>query len=106
MNGRGGDSSASSTGSMGFALSPVTPATPVVRRIAIVDFDIHHGNGTEEIIRNLSPRTVAMPLPPSWAPRTFESYRPWLDETDPDEVRGDEKGAGVGGGAGGGIGLY
>ena len=77
MNGRGGDASASSTGStgsmgsmgssMGFALSPVPPAAPVapvVRRIAIVDFDIHHGNGTEEIIRNLSPRTVAMPLPP------------------------------------------
>ena len=29
--------------------------------------------------------------PPSWAPRTFDSYRPWLDETDPDEVRGEEK---------------
>ena len=27
-------------------------------RIAIIDFDIHHGNGTEEIVRNLKPREV------------------------------------------------
>lgn len=28
-----------------------------IRRIAIVDFDVHHGNGTEQIVRNLTPRT-------------------------------------------------
>lgn len=27
-----------------------------IRRIAIVDFDIHHGNGTEQIVMNLKPR--------------------------------------------------
>ena len=27
------------------------PTDMVVRKVAIVDFDIHHGNGTEEIIR-------------------------------------------------------
>ncbi|KAF8822347.1 histone deacetylase HDAC5 [Cardiosporidium cionae] len=27
-----------------------------VKRIAIVDFDVHHGNGTEQIIRNVGPK--------------------------------------------------
>jgi acetoin utilization deacetylase AcuC-like enzyme len=27
-----------------------------IRRIAIVDFDIHHGNGTQQIVLNLRPR--------------------------------------------------
>ncbi len=26
-----------------------------VARVAIVDFDVHHGNGTEEVVRNLRP---------------------------------------------------
>eukprot|EP01032_Pedospumella_encystans_P011509 gene11509-13377_t len=55
-------------------------------RIAIVDIDIHHGNGTEEIVRNLSPRQVHLPLPSSWAPVSTLSYKPWLNEQDTDEV--------------------
>ena len=35
-------------------------------KVAIVDFDIHHGNGTEDIVKNLKPRSVQLPLPPSW----------------------------------------
>jgi hypothetical protein len=31
--------------------SPLVGRAP---RIAIVDIDIHHGNGTEEIVRNLT----------------------------------------------------
>eukprot|EP00617_Octactis_speculum_P011758 CAMPEP_0185787516 /NCGR_PEP_ID=MMETSP1174-20130828/141128_1 /TAXON_ID=35687 /ORGANISM="Dictyocha speculum, Strain CCMP1381" /LENGTH=572 /DNA_ID=CAMNT_0028480721 /DNA_START=202 /DNA_END=1921 /DNA_ORIENTATION=+ len=55
-------------------------------KVAIVDFDIHHGNGTEDIIRNLEPRRVPLPLPPSW-PKTFqECYKPWYDETDGEHV--------------------
>ena len=30
-----------------------------VERVAIVDFDVHHGNGTEECVRNLSPHRVS-----------------------------------------------
>lgn len=27
-----------------------------IRKIAIVDFDVHHGNGTEQILLNVKPR--------------------------------------------------
>ncbi|EEY69010.1 histone deacetylase, putative [Phytophthora infestans T30-4] len=57
-----------------------------VQRVAIVDFDIHHGNGTEEVIRNLIPHKQNYPLPPSWAPVQFSSYKPWRDERDPENV--------------------
>lgn len=55
-------------------------------RIAIVDIDIHHGNGTEEIVRNLRPRQTFLPLPSSWAPQSKLSYKPWLNEDDADET--------------------
>lgn len=55
-------------------------------KIAIVDIDVHHGNGTEEIIRNLQPRQVFLPLPSSWAPVGKFSYKPWLSENDQQEV--------------------
>ena len=55
-------------------------------RIAIVDIDVHHGNGTEEIVKNLLPRTTYLPLPSSWAPVATQSYKPWLNESDADDV--------------------
>ena len=55
-------------------------------RIAIVDIDIHHGNGTEEIVRNLTPHQTFLPLPSSWAPMSQLSYKPWLNERDAEEV--------------------
>jgi len=55
-------------------------------RIAIVDMDVHHGNGTEAIVRNLTPHREFLPLPSSWAPTAYESYKPWLDETDQQDV--------------------
>eukprot|EP00752_Nemacystus_decipiens_P004439 g4052.t1 len=55
-------------------------------RVAIVDIDIHHGNGTEEIVRCLRPMTMRLPLPPSWPPMTKTVYKPWLDEEDADNV--------------------
>ena len=54
--------------------------------MAIVDFDIHHGNGTEDIIKNLRPRTVSLPLPPSWPNSSYTVHKPWYDDTDPDHV--------------------
>ena len=58
----------------------------MIQKVAIVDIDIHHGNGTEEIVRNLWPRRKTLPLPPSHAPISYETYKPWLDETDKDNV--------------------
>ena len=51
-------------------------------KVAIVDIDIHHGNGTEEIVRNLLPRETFLPLPSSWAPVSKSTYKPWLNEDD------------------------
>lgn len=66
--------------------TPLEKKAVHIERIAIVDFDIHHGNGTEECIRNLTPHKQNYPLPPSWAPLQFSSYKPWRDEKDPDNV--------------------
>lgn len=55
-------------------------------KIAIVDFDVHHGNGTEDIIRNLRPRSIHLPLPSSWAPVQKKIFKPWLNETDCENV--------------------
>lgn len=57
----------------------------LLRRIAMVDFDVHYGDGTAACVLNLVPGThhvsaghgvrVSMPC-----------YKPWLDQTDPNEV--------------------
>lgn len=59
-----------------------------IKKIAIVDFDVHHGNGTEEIIRQLSPNIEKANIRMSFASGTFETpkYKPWLDESDIDNV--------------------
>jgi acetoin utilization deacetylase AcuC-like enzyme len=59
---------------------------PEIKKVAIIDFDIHHGNGTEAIVRNLVPHQEQMPLPASWAPVSFTSYKPWLNERDAENV--------------------
>ena len=55
-------------------------------KIAIIDIDVHHGNGTEAIIRNLSPHMEPLPLPSSWAPQYHLAYKPWYDESDAAET--------------------
>jgi acetoin utilization deacetylase AcuC-like enzyme len=55
-------------------------------KIAIIDFDIHHGNGTEDIVKNLRPREQFFPLPGSWAPMKYETFKPWLNEDDSESV--------------------
>ncbi|KAJ1409956.1 histone deacetylase domain-containing protein [Ochromonadaceae sp. CCMP2298] len=88
--GNGGNSGSSSSG-YGSKKPTQPPYIPQdssggrAPRIAIIDIDIHHGNGTEEIIRNLTPHTTHLPLPSSWAPVPLLSYKPWLDESDPQE---------------------
>jgi acetoin utilization deacetylase AcuC-like enzyme len=59
-----------------------------IKKIAIVDFDVHHGNGTEEIIRQLVPDVEKTAITTSFATGELSTsrYRPWLDETDIQEV--------------------
>lgn len=73
------------------------------KRVAIVDFDVHHGNGTEACVRNVclnpyQPRRQAAPTLEAFAGipggdrlqvqyRRGESPKPWLDiTTDPANV--------------------
>ncbi|EDO05777.2 Histone deacetylase domain family protein [Babesia bovis T2Bo] len=42
---------------VGAAYAKYMYAKEGIRRIAIVDFDIHHGNGTHQIVSNIGPRT-------------------------------------------------
>jgi acetoin utilization deacetylase AcuC-like enzyme len=66
----------------------VSAEPTLIRRIAIFDFDVHHGNGTEAILRNLYPSEVVntLRLPFGNAAFSMMSYKPWLDETDGGEV--------------------
>lgn len=59
-----------------------------IKKVAIIDFDVHHGNGTEAIIRQLSPTIEKTNIKLPFATGTFEAprYRPWLDETDMENV--------------------
>ena len=59
-----------------------------INRIAIIDFDVHHGNGTEMIVRNLEPSLVSTDLNSIFVKGkiTAESYKPWLSEDDHENV--------------------
>ncbi|GIX64787.1 histone deacetylase [Babesia caballi] len=43
---------------VGAAYAKYTYAKSGIRRIAIIDFDVHHGNGTHQIVANIGPRKV------------------------------------------------
>jgi acetoin utilization deacetylase AcuC-like enzyme len=59
-----------------------------IKKIAIIDFDVHHGNGTEEIIRQLTPNIehAIIRTPFAMGGLQTSSYKPWLDENDVNEV--------------------
>lgn len=59
-----------------------------IRRIALVDFDVHHGNGTEACVQNTAPSAPQFKyqLPIGGGTFSMHMYRPWLDETDPEEI--------------------
>ena len=61
----------------------------VVRRVAIVDIDVHHGNGTEDIVRNLFPRKISSVsrTPAGVLHVTQDVYAPWRDESDASNVQ-------------------
>lgn len=47
------------------------------RRIAIIDFDIHHGNGTEMVVRNLSPTKINCAISKLNSSFAINSFKPW-----------------------------
>jgi acetoin utilization deacetylase AcuC-like enzyme len=55
-----------------------------VRRVAILDFDVHHGNGTEACVANTVPsqstRTYTTPF--GDGVEAYHHWRPWLDGED------------------------
>jgi acetoin utilization deacetylase AcuC-like enzyme len=59
-----------------------------IRRVAILDFDVHHGDGTESIVRCLKPRTVVSTLTSSFCTGTLKAlqYKPWLGDNDSNHV--------------------
>ena len=59
-----------------------------IKRVAIIDFDVHHGNGTEECVRWLLPGVDQAELTRSdvFGALSMPRYKPWLNEQDPDNV--------------------
>lgn len=59
-----------------------------IHKIAILDFDVHHGNGTEEIVRQLVPRTeeLRFETPYGEGKQIVHQYKPWRSEDDAENV--------------------
>jgi len=59
-----------------------------VRKVAIVDFDVHHGNGTEAIVSSLSPTHLSSFRHQFGVDFSMHqpSYRPWLGSDDASNV--------------------
>lgn len=59
-----------------------------VKRVAMVDFDVHHGNGTEETVRWLLPGVEKTDLLGSSVFGTLHTprYKPWLSDEDAENV--------------------
>jgi hypothetical protein len=59
-----------------------------IRKVAIVDFDVHHGNGTEEIVRWLVPGVdeTSIDSPFTYGVIKTPRFKPWLDVDDANNV--------------------
>jgi acetoin utilization deacetylase AcuC-like enzyme len=59
-----------------------------IRRVVIVDFDVHHGNGTEETIRWLKPGVDMQSVTQAHSFGTLMTprYKPWYDGDDANNV--------------------
>ncbi len=56
--------------------------------MALLDFDVHHGNGTQACIRNTAPSltTHRFETPYSKGLQEFPVWKPWLDSSDPENI--------------------
>lgn len=59
-----------------------------IHKVAILDFDVHHGNGTEACVANTAPSldTFEFATPYGKGTQTFPIYKPWHDEHDKDAI--------------------
>lgn len=59
-----------------------------IRKVAFVDFDVHHGNGTEETVRWLRPGVQTLDVSSSFCYGVVQAprFKPWYDANDPDNV--------------------
>eukprot|EP00878_Enallax_costatus_P016221 GHUV01017014.1.p1 GENE.GHUV01017014.1~~GHUV01017014.1.p1 ORF type:complete len:704 (+),score=270.00 GHUV01017014.1:1195-3306(+) len=59
-----------------------------IQRVAILDFDVHHGNGTRACVSNTAPGTLRVPFstPLSEGVHVYHTYQPWFDVDDDDNV--------------------
>ncbi|KAL4139846.1 hypothetical protein PRNP1_015491 [Phytophthora ramorum] len=59
-----------------------------INKVAILDFDVHHGNGTEEIVRQLVPSTkeVTFETPYGVGKQVVHQYKPWRSDDDSENV--------------------
>ncbi|ETP54873.1 hypothetical protein F442_00501 [Phytophthora nicotianae P10297] len=55
-----------------------------INKVAILDFDVHHGNGTEEIVRQLVPSTkeIEFETPYGTGKQVVHQYKPWRSDDD------------------------
>lgn len=59
-----------------------------IRKVALLDFDVHHGNGTQACIRNTAPSltTHRFETPYSKGLQEFPVWKPWLDSSDAENI--------------------
>ncbi|XRB04376.1 histone deacetylase [Pycnococcus provasolii] len=59
-----------------------------VKRVAVIDFDVHHGNGTEALFGTVVPstRTYRYSTPYGEGTTTTHVWKPWLNENDADNL--------------------
>ncbi|KAI9982316.1 hypothetical protein PInf_008231 [Phytophthora infestans] len=59
-----------------------------INKVAILDFDVHHGNGTEEIVRQLVPSTkeIEFETPYGTGKQVVHQYKPWRSGDDSENV--------------------
>jgi acetoin utilization deacetylase AcuC-like enzyme len=60
-----------------------------IKKVAIIDFDVHHGNGTEALVANTAPSAPKVKISTPWSSGeiTTNTCKPWMDpDTDKDEI--------------------
>lgn len=61
-----------------------------IKKVAIVDFDVHHGNGTQEIVEAaIEPKEFRVPVAASTfsvGEMTHKKYMPWFDSNDGENI--------------------
>ena len=59
-----------------------------IKKVAILDFDVHHGNGTEACVINAIPSVQREQFMTPWSQgvQVFQVYKPWRDVDDPENI--------------------